>query len=121
MTEEERIITALRSLRVPVQQGEYDLHEQVRQVLEQQGITCIHEAPLAPRCRIDYLCGSVGIEIKKGKPVRAALIRQLSRYAACPQITALVAVIERTADLPREIGGKPLYSVCLNRLWGIAL
>ncbi len=117
----DEILAALRCLRAPIQQGEYDLHRLVMDTLSARGIPLQHEVPLAPRCRIDLLCGSVGIEIKRGKPVRARLVEQLTRYARCQQITALVLVAERSVDLPRQLCGKPVQVICLNRLWGIAL
>ena len=117
----ESILTSLSAIRAPLQQGEYDLHQLVMDALAQHDIPYIHEARLAPRCRIDLLCGSVGIEIKRGKPDRARLLAQLTRYAACGQVSALVLVAERSVNLPRMIAGKPLHVVCLNRLWGIAL
>ena len=117
----ENILMALHAIRAPLQQGEYDLHQLVMDALACRGIPYEHEARLAPRCRIDLLCGSVGIEIKRGKPERARLLAPLKRYAACSQVDALVLVAERSVDLPRAIAGKPLHVVCLNRLWGIAL
>lgn len=117
----DEIITALQCLRAPIQQGEYDLHRLVMDTLTAQGIPVSHEVPLGQCCRIDLMCGGVGIEIKRGKPARARLIEQLTRYARCPQITGLVLVAERSVDLPRQLCGKPVQVVCLNRLWGIAL
>lgn len=114
-------MAALRTLRVPIQQGEYDLHRLVAQCLEQHGIPYAHEVKLGPRCRIDLMAGGVGIECKRGKPVRASLLSQLGRYADCPQVEALIVVVERSVDLPRTIHGKPVQILCLNRLWGIAL
>ncbi len=117
----ERVISALSALRVPLQRGEYDLHRLAEEALAEAGLPFAHEVPLAPRCRIDLMCGAVGIEMKRGKPNRAVLLRQLSRYAACPQVEALIAVCERNVDLPDTLCGKPLRLICLNRLWGIAL
>lgn len=117
----DEILTALQCLRAPIQQGEYDLHRLVMDTLSARGIPLQHEVPLAPRCRIDLLCGSVGIEIKRGKPARARLVEQLTRYARCQQVSALVLVAERSVDLPRQLCGKPVQVICLNRLWGIAL
>ena len=116
-----KVVEALQSLRAPIQQGEYDLHRMVMDALQAQGIAYEHEVPLAPRCRIDLMCGGVGIEIKRGKPQRARLMEQLTRYARCEQVEALILVVERSVDLPRMLCGKPLRVVCLNRLWGIAL
>ena len=115
------VYEALQTLRAPIQQGEYDLHRLVMDALEDQGLTPEHEVALAPRSRIDLMCGGVGIEIKRGKPVRGRLLEQLTRYAQCDQVQELILVAERSVDLPRSICGKPLRVVCLNRLWGIAL
>lgn len=117
----EHVFQALTALRAPLQQGEYDLHRLVMDVLDAAGIAWEHEVKLAPRCRIDLMCGSVGVEIKRGKPEPARIRAQLARYAACEQVSALILVTERTVLVPHQIGGKPVKVVCLNRLWGIAL
>lgn len=117
----EGISKALAGLRVSPGIGEQALHEAIAEALAQAGIPFIHEAALAPRCRIDFLVGTVGLEVKCGKPPRARLISQLTRYATCDQVSALVLVVERTADLPKTILGKPCKLFGLNRLWGIAL
>ncbi len=117
----ERIVDAISRLRAPLQQGEYDLHRLVMDALDAAGIPYEHEVPLAPRCRIDLMVGSVGIEIKRGKVETVRVTAQLQKYAACPQLTALVVVTEKTLPLPRTMNGKPVRLICLNRLWGIAL
>lgn len=117
----EQVIAALRTLRAPIQQGEYDLHRLVMDALDAAAIPYEHEAKLAPRCRIDLMCGGVGIEVKRGNVDRARIRQQLQRYAACEAVEGLVLVTEKTVDLPRTMNGKPVCLVCLNRLWGIAL
>ncbi len=117
----ENVVEAISALRAPLQQGEYDLHRLVMEALDTASLPYQHEVSLAPRCRIDLMCGSVGIEIKRGKPETARVLSQLRRYAACEQLTALVVVAEKTLPLPRTMNGKPVRLVCLNRLWGIAL
>ena len=117
----ERITEAISALRAPLQQGEYDLHRLVMDALDAAGIPWAHEVPLAPRCHIDLMCGGVGIEIKRGKVEKARVLAQLQKYAACPQITGLILVTEKTIPLPHAIHGKPVRLICLNRLWGIAI
>lgn len=117
----ERVLAALQTLRAPIQQGEYDLHRLVMDALDAAAVPYEHEVSLAPRCRIDLMCGSVGIEIKRGQVDRARIRRQLMRYCECQQVQSLILVTEKTVDLPRTMNGKPLRLVCLNRLWGIAL
>ena len=115
------VCSALLEVRAPLQQGEYDLHRLVMDTLSRQGVPFAHEVSLAPRCRIDLMCGGVGIEIKRGRVERAKVLRQLTRYAACERVAGLILVTEKSLGMPREIGGKPVRVVCLNRLWGIAL
>ncbi len=116
-----QITQALVRLRAPFCQGEYDLHALVADALREAGIPFLHEERLGPRCRIDFLAGAVGIEVKKGKPERRQLLRQLERYAQSSRVEVLVVLVERTADLPGEILQKPCITLSMNRLWGIAL
>ena len=117
----EQIINAISALRAPLQQGEYDLHRLVMDALTAGGIPFAHEVKLGPRCRIDLMCGGVGIEIKRGAVDKARILEQLRRYAACEQVECLVLVTEKTVPVPHAINGKPVRLICLNRLWGIAL
>ena len=117
----QHIIEAISTLRAPLQQGECDLHRLVMDALDAAFIPWEHEVKLAPRCRIDLMCGGVGIEIKRGQVDKARLLLQLRKYADCEQVEALILVTEKTVALPRTIHGKPVRLVCLNRLWGIAL
>ena len=117
----ERIVEAISALRAPLQQGEYDLHRLVMDALDAASLPWEHEVKLAPRCRIDLMCGSVGIEIKRGKVERARILEQLRKYADCGQVQGLILVTEKTVPVPHTINGKPVRLICLNRLWGIAL
>jgi len=117
----EQIINAISALRAPLQQGEYDLHHLVMDALAAAGIPFAHEVKLAPRCRIDLMCGGVGIEIKRGAVDKARILQQLAKYAACEQVEGLILVTEKTVPVPHAINGKPVRLICLNRLWGIAL
>ena len=115
------ILRALSTLRVPAAPEEYDIHALVAAALERAGIAARHEACLCPGCRIDFLCGHVGIEVKKNRPPRASLMKQIARYAASPDISALILVAPGDLRLPREVCGVPVECVALARLWGVAL
>lgn len=117
----QRVLDALNTLRVTPLPSEYELHDLVADCLKEAGLPFAHEAPVAPRRRIDFLCGRVGIEVKRGKPIPSRLNAQISAYASSPALDALIVLVERNANLPRSIAGKPVYVVSLNRLWGIAL
>ena len=53
----ECIIEAISALRARLQQGEYDLHRLVMDALDAASLPWEHEVRLAPRCRIDLMCG----------------------------------------------------------------
>lgn len=116
-----RVIEALRTIRCGAAASEEELHRLAALAFERAGLPARHEAALAPRCRIDFLVGDVGVEVKKSRPAPGALCRQLARYAACEQVRALVVIAPRGVNLPRTIGGKPVTMLGLERLWGIAL
>lgn len=115
------VLSALRTIRAPRIGSEYDLHALVSGALQAAGIACLHEARLAPRRRIDFLCGGTGVEVKRGRPSPAPLLRQLSAYAGSERVSDLVLVAERPPRLPDAVCGKPLHVISLQRLWGIAL
>lgn len=117
----EKILRALRALRVESAQGEFALQRAIAEALTQAAIPYIKEAPLFPRARIDFLCGTVGIEVKQKRPSPTALRAQVERYMGSERITALIVVAGRGVRLPERIGGKPVVVVCLDRLWGVAL
>lgn len=119
--EMQRIAEALFYVRVPAEPGEYDIHAAVLRALEKAGLHCLHECPIAPRCRVDFLAGRIGIEIKKGRPAANALKRQLFRYLESDQLDGMVVVMQRSVALPEKIAGKPVRIVSLNQHWGVAL
>lgn len=116
-----RLIEAIKTIRCGATATEEELHAQVKAALEAAGFAPIHEARLAPRCRIDFLVGDLGIEIKKNRPAPAKLKSQLARYATCTQVAQLLVIAPQGVNLPKEIGGKPVIQIALKRLWGISL
>ena len=117
----ERILSALSAIRMPAQPEEYEIHAEIARALDAVGIAYIHECRLGPRRRIDFLCGTIGVEVKKGRPDGARLREQLSRYLEDDRLSAAIVVLQRPCALPERICGKPVRVVALNRLWGVAL
>ena len=118
----EQIIAALSSLRIPLVTDEFQLQALIAEALLRKGVEFEKEARLAPRCRVDFLCqGGVAVEVKRGKPQKARLMEQIRRYASLEQVNAVILVVERTAELPKAVCGKPCRVVALNRLWGVAV
>lgn len=118
----DEVLRALSDIRVEVTLEEYDLQMVVAERLTSAGICYHREHFLGPRNRIDFLVdGGIGIEVKKGKPARAKVMRQLQRYTSSPEIKAVILVVERNVNISREMNGKTCISFGLNKLWGVAL
>ena len=121
MEEMDKLVSLLSELRIPAVPGEYDLHALVAEKLRSHAVEFTHEARLAARCRVDFLCGTTGIEIKKNKPARAALLDQLRRYLEQDQLSGIIVLSPCDLRLPRAICGKRVEGLALGRLWGVAL
>jgi hypothetical protein len=97
---------------------ESELQSAVSRVLAGAGIAFEEQVRLAPAERIDFMCGSVGLELKT-KGGAAPLIRQLFRYAQHERISALVVVstLRRlSGGVPAEIGGKQVFTIGVGAL-----
>jgi len=93
---------------------ERTLQNEIEDLFKEHAIPYIREKVLTPKDRIDFLCGSVGVEIKIGGGLNSVQ-RQLWRYAADERITDLILVTSRSGhkSLPDKITGKPIYVVHL--------
>lgn len=80
---------------------------QIEQALRNEGVDFLREVEIAPGDRIDFMVGSVGIEVKiKGN--RAPIIRQLARYIGNDRVDEIIlAATSRKilASVPDEIIG----------------
>lgn len=117
----ESVLEALREIRLPYALYEMEIHRYVRQALDAKGIECIHEVKLSTGCRIDYLAGGIGIEIKKGKPNQKRLLKQLERYLAHDALESIIVVSWHSVRIPPVINGKRAELLVLSQLWGISL
>lgn len=118
---EDRILSALRTIRVAAKPQENEIHDAVDTALSRAGIEHVHEYRLKPGCRVDFACGKTGIEIKKGRPKSDTLRTQLTRYLEDTDLDSIIVVTQLPCALPAAIAGKPVYVVSLNRNWGVAL
>lgn len=118
----DRVLAAIKTVRIN-QAGlqEFTIHDAVCEALTVHGIFHRREYIFGSRCRADIWVDGIVIEIKKQRPARAALLGQLGRYAAMPAVCAIVAVMERSINLPATMASKPIAVISLNALWGIAL
>lgn len=115
------ILEILADLRISSVCEEYDIHALIAGALSSNNIAFEHEYKLAPHKRADFFCNGTVIEVKKGKPTRSLLLKQISGYLQCSETEDMIVVTQRHIPLPAAIAGKPVYQLALDRLWGIAL
>jgi hypothetical protein len=117
-----QILRILGELRLTPQSTERQLCDRIEDLLKTAWMGFQREARIAPRCRVDFLVDGIAIECKKGKPSSKALADQVRRYCRRSAVRALIMVIERNVAWHLDkSGGKRVYYLSLNRLWGIAL
>lgn len=88
--------------------NEDELQRGISRALANAEISFGREVVLRRSDRIDFLCGTVGIEVKVGGSI-SALTRQLMRYAESERVGAIVLVTNRSrfgAQLPSSMNGK---------------
>jgi len=119
----EAVISALRAIRARRVGDEVAyLQPLVAEALDNAHIAYRKEVVLGPRSRVDFLTDAgVAIEVKRGRPKRWTLVRQLERYASHDAVSAVVLVPERAVTLPATMSGKPVQAVSLHMLWGPAV
>lgn len=108
-------LTAIRAYRY-LAGTESELQGMLAQVLEREGVPFLREFDLGTAGTIDFYLPlwRTGVELKTaGSP--AAVLRQLYRYAAAPEIDGLVLLTNhaRLGGLPATISDKPLQIVSL--------
>jgi hypothetical protein len=94
---------------------EDDLQQALTTALAASGIGSAREVRLSDgRSRVDLLADRVGIEVKTDGG-RNDVVRQLTRYAHCPELDEIVLVTTRTKHhyMPAKVAGKPLHLVSL--------
>lgn len=117
----EIILKALSGLRLGRNIEEMDIHAAIAQSLDKEDIEYRHEYRLKPHCRLDFLVGSIAIEVKKGRPVPSSLVRQISNYLQDETLTGIIVVTQHSVKLPQSLFGKQIHQIALDRLWGVSL
>lgn len=76
------------------------------------------EHRLGPGDRPDFLLdGRVVVEVKGSRHQASSVRRQLTRYAAYPEVESLILATSRAMTMPAAIGGKPVLVLNLGRAW----
>lgn len=98
-------------------QCEEELQSAIASALTDSSVEFEREVELSKTDRIDFLVGTVGIEVKiKGSPTEVA--RQLNRYVQSPKIESLLLVTAKSSHrgLPSSLNGKQIKVLYLNPL-----
>lgn len=85
-------------------------------------VTCSREHRLGPGDRPDFLVDErIVVEVKGPRHRAGPTLRQLLRYAAYPQVEAIILVTARAMDMPPRLEAEgrslPLTVINLGRAW----
>lgn len=108
-----------------IQAGRFDLTDEKACQLQMQiwfgrHLVCdvSREHRLGPGDIPDFLIeGRIVVECKKGRASKRETLRQLKRYAAYPEVQALILATATAMGMPAELEGKPVFVVSLGRAW----
>ncbi|HZK34273.1 MAG TPA: hypothetical protein VFD33_03050 [Bacillota bacterium] len=118
----EEILSVLRRIRIGVTDSEFEIQDLIDDLMTKHEISYEKEYRLAARNRIDFFTDSgIGIEVKRGKPNKRQVLKQLERYTSFDEMRAIILVVDRNVNIPDQIKGKRCVLFGLNRLWGVAL
>ncbi len=115
------IENALRVLFVPATPGEYDLHALISCALDNANLSYVHEAKIEKGCRADFMVGNICVEVKKSKPDKNTLLKQVTRYLSADAVHGILVVMQKSVPLPPVIMNKPVRLLSLDKLWGVSL
>ncbi len=112
------IVRLLRCCRFDLS-SEKHLQEGVEQAFKDKGLVFEREKRLSQQDIPDFfVAGGVVVECKmRNKARKMAIYQQITRYAAYPEVTAVVLASNVSMGLPPEINGKPIYAASLSAGW----
>lgn len=116
----QRIAALLESCPLPVS-SEANLHQAIAQALRGESIEFSREVTLSDKDRIDFMCGSIGIEAKIGGSY-VAVASQVLRYLESDMVSGLIIVTNKASH--RQLHGlvseqgKPVHC-CFIGFYGI--
>lgn len=114
----EPVWRALQCLQGRVWSDEYDLQDAIEDALNSASISFSREKPLGPKDRPDFLLEhGVIVEVKVDGSA-SSVMRQLDRYLAHDDISAVVLVTTRSyhSKASGECRGKPIHVLWLRGL-----
>lgn len=109
MTQTRRIMEALARRRFTFRK-EADLYPLLAKVFDDIGVEYEAQVELSPADVIDFMLGTVGVEVKVKGGV-GDVVRQLHRYAQHDSVTELILVTSKAGhvNMPATLNGKPVH------------
>lgn len=121
----DRVLAALNTLKWQPTDSEFDVQDAVAKKLSEANVDFQREVVIGPHCRVDFVINVssqiIALEVKRGKQAPNRVVAQIERYAACPNVVAIILVLDRgLIRIPTSIGETPVTTVTLTKNWGIA-
>ncbi|MCS0501600.1 hypothetical protein [Ancylobacter mangrovi] len=111
----ERVLKILSGARFPLT-GEKPLQAAIEAHMIEIGLPFEREVTLGPGDIVDFMVGTVAVEVKiKGQ--RRAIFRQCERYAGHGSVSAILLVTNVAMGFPPALKGKPTAVLNLGRAW----
>lgn len=111
-----RIVGLLKSARLDLSSEAFTQRD-IGEMLVASGIEFIREYRLSRFDIIDFLIGTIGLEVKMRGANKVSAYHQLARYAKHDNVTHLILASNLSMGLPETIEGKDVYFVGIGGGW----
>lgn len=110
------LITLFRTMRLDLSH-EKATQRDIAEVLNRQCVEYEQEVRLSEKDIVDFMVGSIAIEVKMKTAVKQSVYRQLVRYAQHERVSELILLSNLSMNLPEQLNGKPLWFCGLSEGW----
>ena len=110
------LISIIRSYKIQVN-NESDVQRQLDGIFANSGIEYKREFVLDKRNRIDFIIGSIGIEVKIHGISAKRIYDQLNRYCFFEKISSIILITSQACIMPDKINNKEIHVISLGRAW----
>lgn len=110
------IVNLIRRVRIDLS-TEKRSQADIESALTASGVAFIREHPLSKSDVVDFMVGSIALELKLRGSRKMEVFRQLKRYALHPEVSTIILASNLSMGLPTSIEGKDAYFVKLGEAW----
>ena len=110
------VLNVLKSINIDSTDEDFLLHQEMKAAFITADIPFQYDYNLGDGNRIDFFVfNRIGISIQTGKKKEKDVLSNLQTYSLFPQFQAIIIVMDQHMFIPKELKGKPCYSLIRHK------